>query len=148
MFSNHSNLQKFTTVFYPQHHIYSAIVKDRSTDIWGLRAKVCFWDPSPQTKGCGWLVDWLEYSCKLVGWIRFNGLMLTQQCTANIACIVRTVYRFNLNSNLKAKLSNNYISSIIIFFFYFTIFSKTLVFGSFQALRMQRIYNFSTHQTS
>ena len=50
-----------------------------------------------------WLVDWLEHSCKLVGWVRFNGFILTQQCTTNIACIVETVYTFNLNYYLKTK---------------------------------------------
>ena len=63
-----------------------------------------FWIPlSPQTKNCGWLVDWLEHSFMLVGWVQFNRFMLTQQFTTNIACIVETVYIFNRNYNLKTK---------------------------------------------
>ena len=42
--------------------------------IWGLGAKVFLGALSPQTENCGWL----KHSCKLVGWVRFNGFMLTR----------------------------------------------------------------------
>ena len=42
------------------------IVARTDLQIWGLRAKVFFGGPLTSNQGL-WLVDWLEYSCKLVG---------------------------------------------------------------------------------
>ena len=38
---------------------------------WGLRAKVFLGAPSPQTKNCGWLVDWSI----VASWMVEYGLM-------------------------------------------------------------------------
>ena len=68
----------------------------------GTRGKSILGDPlTPSLKL--WWVDGLEPICKLDGWERLNGFMLTQQCTTNIACIVETMYIFNHNYNLKTK---------------------------------------------
>ena len=76
------------------------IAKDRTTDM-GIQGKSIF--GGPHSKLRVWLVDKSDYSCKMVDWIRLNGFVLTQQCTRNIACIVGTVYIFNLNYNSKTK---------------------------------------------
>ena len=70
---------------------------------YGVSGQKYFWGPfSSQSKGL-WLVDWLEYSCKLVSWVRCNDFMLTKQWTKNIECTVGIVYVFNLSYNLKTK---------------------------------------------
>ena len=75
--------------------------------VWGLRAEVFWGVPSSQTKRCGWLID-----CSIVvSWL--------VEYKKN-ACIAGTVYIFNLNYNLKAKWSNNYILPIN--FFHLTVF--------------------------
>ena len=79
-------------------HILS---RDRSPNM-GIQGKSIFGGPLTPNQELR-LVDWLEHSCKLVSWVRFNGFMLTQQWTTNIACILGIVHVFNLIYNLKTK---------------------------------------------
>ena len=119
----------------PKSRLVRAI-RDRSTNM-RTQGKSTFGGSFSPKKEL-WLVDWLGHSCKLDGWVRFNGFLLTQQCTTNIASIAGTVYIFSRNYNLK----QNKIIIIFYHLIFFTsqFFSKTRIFDSFQALRLERTW--------